>query len=149
MKSKFKSSLCTAWYSFSGTLCAGALLLISTRVPAQDRLRDPWYNNILEFTPSGVQNTFTSGNNWADGLAFNSASDLFASYPATGNIIELTPSGAQSTFASGLAFPQGLAFNSAGDLFEADGNGDQINEFTPGGRKAPLPPGYKSYWTSL
>ena len=38
-----------------------------------------------------------------DGLAFNSAGDLFVADVSSGNIYEFTPGGAQSTFASGLS----------------------------------------------
>jgi fructose 1,6-bisphosphatase len=71
-----------------------------------------------------------------DGLAFNSAGDLFAADAVSGNIYEFTPGGARSTFASGLDYPQNLAFNSAGDLFEADAHSGNIYEFTPGGAQS-------------
>jgi glucose/arabinose dehydrogenase len=65
---------------------------------------------IYEITPGGVQSTFASGLDDPEGLAFNSAGDLFEADADSGNIYEFTPDGTQSTFASGLAFPRGLAF---------------------------------------
>ena len=44
------------------------------------------------------------------GLAFNSAGDLFEADEGEGLIYKFTPDGAQSTFASGLGYPVGLAF---------------------------------------
>src|SRR5579859_1801574 len=77
------------------------------------------FGGITEITPNGVQSTFASGLNGPDGLAFNSAGDLFAScgsssdLSTSGKIFELAPNGAQSTFASGLTDPFCLAFNNA------------------------------------
>ena len=61
--------------------------------------------NIYEFTPGGVQSTFASGLNDPDGMAFNSAGDLFEADYGSGNIYEFTPGGVKSTFASGLNDP--------------------------------------------
>jgi len=69
---------------------------------------------------------------YPDGVAFNSAGDLFVS-EWLGNIIELTPGGQQTTFASVSSW--GLAFNSAGSLFVSLYGGD-ISEYTPGGTQS-------------
>jgi len=54
--------------------------------------------------------TFASGLYYPDGLAFNSAGQLFESNYGTDSINEFTPDGVQTTFASGLLDPIGLAF---------------------------------------
>src|SRR5208282_2438940 len=78
--------------------------------------------------------TFASGLFEPEGLAFNSAGDLFVSVgAASGSILEFTPGGVQSTFVSGLVNPSVLAFDGAGNLFEADWGSGNIYEFTPGG----------------
>ena len=60
---------------------------------------------INEITPGRVQSIFASGLSGAEGLAFNSAGDLFEADYNSGNIYEFTPGGVQSTFASGLTGP--------------------------------------------
>ena len=77
---------------------------------------------------------FASGLDRPEGLAFNSAGDLFESDEGSGKINEfINNDGVLSTnptvFAAGLNVPVGLAFNSAGDLFEADQFNNKINEF--------------------
>jgi glucose/arabinose dehydrogenase len=64
-----------------------------------------------------VKSTFASGLNGPEGLAVDSAGDLFEADHGSGKIYEFTPGGTRSTFASGLSGPCALAFNSAGDLF--------------------------------
>jgi len=48
--------------------------------------------------------------NQPEGLAFNSAGDLFVANQLGNDIIEFTPGGVGSIFASGLANPIALAF---------------------------------------
>jgi sugar lactone lactonase YvrE len=87
---------------------------------------------ITEFTPSGTPSTFASGVD-AQGLAINSANNLFQADYRSGNIYEYAPNGAKSTFATGLNLPIALAFNSAGDLFVGNTGNGSITEITPGG----------------
>jgi DNA-binding beta-propeller fold protein YncE len=140
MKTRFKSSIHAVYHSFGGAVCAGAVLLIASSGQAQNLfVGDNESEKIYEYTPGGVRSTFASGFNNPQGMAFNSAGDLFVANwdrgtaSETGTITEITPGGVQSTFASGLAYPTGLAFNSAGDLFVADWASENIYEFTPGG----------------
>jgi len=67
-------------------------------------------NDIYEFTPNGGSSTFASGLAPPEGLAFNSAGDLFEADEGGGHIYEFTPNGGSSTFASGLYGPYALAF---------------------------------------
>src|SRR5450631_1818474 len=84
---------------------------------AQNLFVTTYSGNIIEITPGGAQSTFASGLINPQGLAFDSAGNLFvASFVNGGNILEFTPGGTQSTFASGLPGPIALAFNSAGNL---------------------------------
>src|SRR5208282_3254014 len=146
MKTKFKSPIRATCHLFGGAVCAGAVMLISTSAQAQNLFVSDYANdtvgsgNIYEYMPSGVQSTFASGLPNPNGLAFDSAGNLFVSclggQAGTQIIVKITPSGVQSTFASGLYYPYALAFNSAGDLFEADQNSGNIYEFTPGGTRS-------------
>jgi sugar lactone lactonase YvrE len=137
MKTKFKSTIRAGCHSFGGVVCAGAVLLIASRAPAQNLfVSSDLSGNIYEFTPGGVQSPFASGLDYPFGLAFNSAGALFEADLYSGNIYEFTPGGVKSTFASGLSGPEGLAFNSTGDLFVANQGSGIITAITPGGVKS-------------
>lgn len=64
---------------------------------------------IFEYTPGGVQSTFTTVGFDLNGLVFNSAGILFAS-AAHGPIIEIAPDTTESTFAPDSGTPVDLAF---------------------------------------
>ena len=127
MKTTIKSSIPSACYSFGSVVCVGAVLLISSSVQAQNLFVSDISGNIYNFTPGGARSTFASGLNEPEGLAFNSAGDLFEADLLGGNIYEFTPGGVRSTFASGLNQPLGMAFNSAGNLFVANFYGGDIH----------------------
>jgi hypothetical protein len=82
--------------------------------------------------------------NGPNGLAFNSAGNLFETDLYSGDINEFTPGGVQSTFASGLSNSGGLTFNSANDLFVSDYYRGNIYEFTPGGVQSTFVSGLNS-----
>jgi sugar lactone lactonase YvrE len=91
--------------------------------------------NIIEIMPNGVQNVFATGLD-PQGLAMNSAGDLFEADYKTGNIYEFTPNGVRSTFGRGFYLPLSLAVNSAGDVFAGAGIGNgqgYITEIAPNG----------------
>src|SRR5215469_1205999 len=94
--------------------------------------------NIYQFTPGAVRSTFASSLNLPDGLAFNSAGDLFEADQGSGNVYEFMPGGVRTTFASGLAQPNGLAFDSAGNLYVSQTGTGPVNtglitKITPNG----------------
>jgi DNA-binding beta-propeller fold protein YncE len=62
-------------------------------------ISQPGEGSISKITPNGAQSTFVSGLSYPNGLAFNSADDLFIS--EGGIIDEITPDGVQNTFAIG------------------------------------------------
>lgn len=75
------------------------------------------------FASSGLYNP--------EGLAFDSAGNLYAANSITDTVEKFTPGGTGSTFAgSGLNFPVGLAFDSAGNLYVANSVGDNIEIFS-------------------
>lgn len=89
-------------------------------------------STIYQFTPAGVESTFTSATD-GDGPAFGPNGNLFVpESDSSGNILEYTTGGVQSTFTSQGGDPVDLAFNLAGILFEADHNGN-IFEYTSAG----------------
>jgi hypothetical protein len=121
-------------------LCLATLILICSSAPAQNLFMSDGYagisgdlGHIYKFTSTGASRAFASGLDGPEGVAFDSAGNLFVA--TEGNINKITPGGARSTFASGLVnYPLGLTFDSSGNLFAADeGN---IYKFTPGGARS-------------
>src|SRR4029077_9258918 len=122
-------------------VCLNVLILSCARAPAQNLFMSDGYSgtsedlgHIYKFTPTGASSAFASGLDGPEGLAFDSAGNLFMA--AEGNIYKFTPGGARTTFASGvsLSYLYGLAFDSAGNLFVvAEGN---IYKFTPSGARS-------------
>lgn len=96
-------------------------------------------NTIGEFpTTGGVGTVFASDSllNNPNGLAFNSAGNLFVGNYAGNSIIEYMPNGVGSVFAStGLNAPYGLAFDNSGNLFVANAGvtGGYIEKYTASG----------------
>jgi sugar lactone lactonase YvrE len=136
-KTKSKSTLPLTRRLLSSVLCLGAVVLICSSAPAQnlfvsasDAGQTAQAGVIFEITPGGVQNTFASGLSSPNGLAFDSAGNLFVATSLS--ILKFTPDGAQSTFALGLSGPVGLAFDSAGNMFVAESGSGSILKFTPG-----------------
>src|SRR5437588_4904674 len=133
-ETKFKSSRGAAHHLIGSTICLAALILICSSAPAQNLFMSDGYSgishnlgHIYKFTSNGASSTFASGLDGPEGLAFDSAGNLFVSIG--GNIYEFTPAGVRSTFASGTF--GALAFDAAGNLFAADGG--SIYKFTPAG----------------
>src|ERR1700677_4664067 len=79
----------TIYYSFGGTICAGAIFLLAPGASAQNLFVADYQNgNIYEYSSGGVQSTFATGLENPTGLAFNSAGDLFAADQGRGSIYE-------------------------------------------------------------
>ena len=91
---------------------------------------------IEKFTPDGVGSFFASPSvRLPDGLAFDSAGNLFVAGFNDHMIEKFTPDGVGSIFADasdGLRQPHGLAFDSAGNLYVAN-DSSTIEKFTPDG----------------
>src|SRR5215831_15639222 len=97
---KFKPAGCVAGHLISGIVSLVAVILLCSSALAENLfVADD--NSIVELTPGGVRNTFASGLNSPQNLAFDDAGNLFVA--DTGSIIKFTPYGVRSTFASGLA----------------------------------------------
>ena len=76
-----------------------------------------------------------SGLSNPEGLAFNSAGDLFVAC-LSGSVIRITPSGTQSIFAAGLNQPMGVTFDLAGNLYVSDQYANNIYRYTPDGSRS-------------
>ncbi len=96
---------------------------------------------IEEFNSSGVGTTFASGLNAPQGLAFNTAGNLYLAFTTSTNtyIEEFSSSGVGTTFASSsnrngsLSAPIGLAFDQNGNLYVANQGNSTIEEFNTNG----------------
>jgi len=130
----------TITYSYAGDANFNAAsnntsATLSVTNPIQTLFESDETNAINEFTAYGTESAFVSnGLAFPQGMAFDSAGDLFVSDYLDGKIYEFTNGVAsmKGIFASGLIHPQGLAFDSAGDLFVADFYSGTIYEFTNG-----------------
>jgi hypothetical protein len=82
----------------------------------------------------GVFANASSGLSLPEGLALNSAGDLFVANYGNNTIEEFTPGGVGTIFANtGLNGPTALGFDSAGNLYVANYWANSIEEFTPTG----------------
>jgi len=88
---------------------------------------------IFRIQADGTTTLFVSGGglNNVNGLAFNSAGNLYAVNSSTGTVSQITPSGAITTFASGLGAACGLTISSDGFLFTANANSTAIYRIFP------------------
>ena len=98
-----------------------------------------------------MRTTFASGLFEPEGLAFDSAGNLFVA--DGGGVDKFTPTGLRTTFASGFKIAFALAFDSQGNLFVADGGDPSdyhpvaaaVFKFTPAGLRStfagPIGPG--------
>jgi len=93
-------------------------------------------NTIEQFTPTGVGSQFTnSGLHSPEGLAIDSAGNVYAANSANTAIEKYTPAGGTGTVFSsfGTSNKAGLAFDSMGDLFAAGFGNNTIEEYSPAG----------------
>jgi DNA-binding beta-propeller fold protein YncE len=67
------------------------------------------------------------------GMAFDSAGNLYVANADANTIERFTPGGASTVFATGLSHPIGLAFDTAGNLYVVNGFNNTIERFTSGG----------------
>src|SRR5437588_10214695 len=105
-ETKFKSSRGAAHHLIGSTICLAALSLICASAPAQNLFMSDGYSgishnlgHIYKFTPNGASSTFAGRLDGPEGLAFDSAGNLFVA--SGGSIYKFTPGGTRSTFASG------------------------------------------------
>lgn len=83
-------------------------------------------------TPAGVLFA-TTGVQPNEGLAFDSAGNLYVDMATTGAVLKYAPDGTGSPFAGFNGVGQGLVINAAGDVFVADANNKIIREIAPDG----------------
>ena len=85
---------------------------------------------------AGGSSTFATapGGAQPEGMAFDSAGNLYVAYAGTNTIQKFTPGGVGSLFGTTIVTgPTGLAFDSAGNLYVSMSNNGTIEKFGPGG----------------
>src|SRR5713226_4095536 len=91
-------------------ICAHA---ISDTLYVTSSTRPQSNGKVFEYTPTGTQSTFATGQSFPRGLAFDSSGNLFVAtndpFNDHGTIHEFTPNGTQSNFGGASGFLQGLA----------------------------------------
>jgi DNA-binding beta-propeller fold protein YncE len=131
-------------------------------VMASDERSPTGAGTIFKFTPSGDRFIFgtvpgtTPGNDpqASQGLAFDSAGNLYAADSGAQTIYKFAPNGARTVFIGPSAFdpgvyPVGLAFDSTGNLFVSTNDfehpgDDTILKFTPSAMKSTFATGLDS-----
>lgn len=114
---------------------AGAAILVAFNAQAQN-LFVYGDTRISVFTPDGTHTPFATVTGEGNGLAFDSAGNLFVPNSRNGTITKIRPNGIQSIFASGLSSPMALAFDNAGNLFVSDSEAGAIYKYTPSGARS-------------
>src|SRR5205823_2849968 len=109
-------------------------------------------NSILKFPPNFVVGdtpiTFASGLHGPQGLAFDSAGNLFEVDFSTGGINKISPAGVVAPFATSLSGPRHLAFDRNGNLFASDFGTQRILEFPPNFAVGDMPISFASSTTA-
>src|SRR5208283_4477790 len=116
--------------SFNITILA-LLGLAGTPAHAQDYVyaSNTGAGTITQIDPNGNTSIFASGLNSPEGLAFDSAGNLFVADAGDGTISEINPAGNVSTYLSGLNSPSALTFV-GGNLYVETGYTGGIGQQT-------------------
>jgi hypothetical protein len=128
------------WNVFIGLLTLTAALLTA---PAASRAEVVYVSNnysaiekydLATGADLGLLADVDSGLNYAYGMAFDAAGNLYAASSGNNSIMKFAPDGSMSVFATTAAIgPMALAFDRAGNLFGANLLASTIEKFTPDG----------------
>ena len=88
---------------------------------------------ILEFAPDGSRKLFVPNISNPQGLAFDSAGNLYVAAPNRNAILKFAPDGRQTIFASGISKPHRLAFDAFGVLWVTDPMAEALYAIVPAG----------------
>jgi DNA-binding beta-propeller fold protein YncE len=142
-KTRFSAALGIACHLFGRAASLGAIILICHSATAQDlyvSARDDTGGKVLRFSWDGLQSTFALGLSDPQGLAMDSAGNLFVADvvgddPVISLIYKFRPDGMRSTFATLAGLPAELVFDATGNLFVSDYGRGSIYEYKPDGSR--------------
>lgn len=148
-KTRFNAAFGMAHDLFGRAVSLGAAILICHSATAQDlyvSAKDNSGGMVLRFTWDGLRSTFAVGLSAPQGLAMDSAGNLFVADvvgddPVISVIYKFSSDGVRTTFATLAGLPADLVFDAAGNLFVSDyGRGTSMNTSRAGPKRF-LPPG--------
>ena len=96
-------------------------------------------------TTDASESIFASGLDEPEGLAFDSAGNLYVADSGDGIISEINSAGSVSTFASGLNSPAGLTFDPSGNLYVANTGNNTISKVNSSGSVSVFATGMQSF----
>ena len=124
-------------HSLHAALVAAFCLLTTVGLQAQTVFVSDYTTGLITALPlAGGSSTFATapGGAQPEGMAFDSAGNLYVAYAGTNTIQKFTPGGVGSLFGTTIVSgPTGLAFDSAGNLYVSMSNNGTIEKFGPGG----------------
>lgn len=93
--------------------------------------------------PPGLvaQSVVQSNFNRPQGVAVDSAGDVFVADTLDGAVVKVAPGGTETTVLSGLQHPTGVAVDGSGTLYVSDPLAGEVIELAPGGGEVTLHPG--------
>jgi len=94
---------------------------------------------------TGNESTFASGLNGPEGLALDSAGNLYVADSGDGTISQINSVGNVSTFASGLNSPYALAFDPSGNLYAANPGNQTISKINSSGNVSVFASGVSTF----
>jgi sugar lactone lactonase YvrE len=105
------------------------------------------YSGDSSYEPSSMQSVVpVPGLSSPDGVAVDSAGDLFIADTNNNRVVELKADGSQTIVGSGLSAPTAVAVDGQGDVFIADAGNQRVVEVAAGGGQTTVASGLSTPW---
>jgi hypothetical protein len=102
--------------------------------------------NKYDFTTGAYLGSINTGSDIPEGLAFDSAGNLYAAFADSSTIKKIAPDGTMTLIASNLNGPRGIAFDSNGELVVACWNDGAVRKVTLDGNVSIFASGMGQLW---